>query len=393
MQKKCILVLTSTFPRWHADSDPSFVFELCRRLNEKYKIIILAPRSPGTQVQETIDGLTVIRYPYFISRYETLSNDGGIMAKLRQNPLRYLLIPFFLAGQFLAVRKILRNRKIDLIHAHWLFPQGWIAHWFCRKKSDPALVCTSHGTDLFGLKSYIFKILRKQVGKDATAITVVSQAMRDQLIAEGMKSEKIHVLPMGVDLTTQFTPGNNTPERDKTLLFVGRLVDKKGVTHLLKSLFLVKHVIPDCRLLIAGDGPARAQLENEARTLGLTEHVTFLGAIENRQLPEIYRRAGIFVSASLEEGFGLVYVEALGCECAVIAAELPAIKDIIINNNTGLLVEQRNPDDLAEKIILLLNKPGLRQKIALSGREYALKSFDWENSAKRYTQLFERLLN
>ena len=125
--RKKILVLTSTFPRWKDDVEPPFVYELSRRLNSKYSVHILAPHASGTAAEEYFDGMRVTRYRYFFPRWESLAYHGGILANLKQNPLRYLLIPFFLIGQLVALVRLLRNCRYDCIHAHWLIPQGLIA--------------------------------------------------------------------------------------------------------------------------------------------------------------------------------------------------------------------------------------------------------------------------
>ncbi|MBP7233311.1 MAG: glycosyltransferase, partial [Syntrophaceae bacterium] len=144
-----VLVLTSTFPRWENDPEPAFVFELSRRLTEKFEVTVLSPRTPGSKRREDIAGLRVIRFPYFFNRWEKLAmHGGGILNQLKTNPVYYLMIPFFLLGQLWAVVRLLRNQRFDLIHAHWLIPQGFIAalSLLMTGKKIP-LLCTSHGGD------------------------------------------------------------------------------------------------------------------------------------------------------------------------------------------------------------------------------------------------------
>jgi hypothetical protein len=123
-----VLVLSSTFPRWLNDSEPGFVFELSRRLTGKYRVTVLAPRSPGAKDEEVMAGMQVIRFPYFIRSYENLAtHSGGIMGRLRTNPLNYFLIPLFFLGQVWALARLLNSERFDLIHAHWIIPQGLTA--------------------------------------------------------------------------------------------------------------------------------------------------------------------------------------------------------------------------------------------------------------------------
>ena len=99
MPLKRVLVLTSTFPRWENDPEPAFVFELSRRLTEKFEVTVLSPRTPGSKEREDIAGLRVIRFPYFFNRWEKLAMyGGGILNQLKTNPVYYLMVPFFCWG-------------------------------------------------------------------------------------------------------------------------------------------------------------------------------------------------------------------------------------------------------------------------------------------------------
>ena len=103
---KRILVTTSTFPRWENDVEPSFVYELCRRLKENYRIHVLAPHAPGALLEEQFDTIQVTRYRYFFNGWERLAYQGGILANLKQQPLRFGLVPFFGLFQMCAILKV-----------------------------------------------------------------------------------------------------------------------------------------------------------------------------------------------------------------------------------------------------------------------------------------------
>ena len=167
--KAGILVLTSTFPRWHNDSEPGFVFELSRRLTDKFSITVLAPRSPGAKDEEVMDGMRVMRFGYFFRSLENLAtHSGGIMGRLKANPFNYLLVPFFLLGQILALTRLLRRESFDLIHAYWIIPQGLAAHMaLALARKQIPVVCTSHGGDMYALQGRIFPGSRKRLFKNA----------------------------------------------------------------------------------------------------------------------------------------------------------------------------------------------------------------------------------
>lgn len=394
--KTAILVLTSTFPRWKGDTEPPFVFELCRRLAAHYEVWVLAPHAPGAAVRERFDGLNIVRYRYFPERLENIAYEGGITAKLRKTPANYLALPFFLLGQWLAVRRLLRQRAFAAIHAHWLIPQGLVAIACAGTGTRPPILCTSHGGDLFGLKGFAAEWIKRRVLRQAERHTVVSGAMKHAEIALGGIPERIYVLPMGVDLTGTFIPGQTARSRT-TLLFVGRLVEKKGLDYLLEALPPLLADFPALTLQIAGDGPDRPALEQQAASLGISAHVRFLGRIGNDRLPALYQHAAIAVFPSVtarggdQEGFGLVAVEALGCECALVATDLPAMRDFLDDNVNALIVPQKNAMALTIALRTLLADPDLRSRLGRSGRLSVLKRFDWPVIADRYARILRDL--
>ena len=395
--RKQLLVLTSTFPRWQGDEEPPFVFELCRRLKEHYAIHVLAPHSSGAATEEQLAGLQVTRFRYFFTPWETLTYEGGILANLKQNPWRHGLVPLFFLGELFRLIHLLRRQRFDLIHAHWLVPQGLVvlaAQLFM--KSTPPVLCTSHGGDLFGLQGTLFNWVKRSVLSRCTALTVVSRAMRDEVIGLGADHVPVNVIPMGVDLQNRFVPPA-TRQSNGSLLFVGRLVKKKGVRYLVDAIPLILKRYPQVHLLIAGDGPEKGALKRQVAKLGIGDHVHFLGAIENECLAALYQKSDIVVFPSVvaddgdREGFGLVLVEALGCECATVVTDLPAMQDIITDGKTGLVVPQRNTRLLAEKVLSLLDDPGLRQSLGKEGRRYVAELYDWTCIAQKYRALIESI--
>lgn len=399
-RRASILVLTSTFPRWENDPEPAFVFELSRRLAAAYDVTVLAPRSPGSKAREIMAGLQVIRFPYFFRRWENLAtHSGGILSRLRANPLNYLLVPLFLVGQLWAVIRLLRRKRFELIHAHWLIPQGLVAAiglTITRRKIP--LACTSHGGDLFAMRGAIFQRLKRWVIDRNRALTAVSRAMKTLVVDMGVAEDKVQVISMGVDLRHRFTPDVGAKRSPGELLFVGRLVEKKGLKILLEAMPKVLARYPAIRLSVAGDGPLGGEMRDLAREMGISGKVDFLGMVSQSELPAMYRRATLAVFPFLvaksgdQEGFGLVQVEAMGCGCPVIAGDLPAIHDSVAHGETGLLAPPGNPNGLAETILRALNDSDLCSRLAREARKKAVEQFDWEVIAEKYSGLYDRLI-
>jgi glycosyltransferase involved in cell wall biosynthesis len=393
--KPAVLVLTSTFPRWKGDVDPPFVHELVRRLTDSFDIHVVAPHAPGSKRREILDGVHVHRFRYGHARWEHLAYHGGILANIKRSPVLCGLVPLFLAAQLLAAIHLLIRQPIQLIHAHWIFPQGMIA-LLARaiRRSRARVLCTSHGGDLYGLKGAVFSRVTKMVANACDHLTVVSHSMRGDLIKLGVESRKVSVIPMGVDLRRRFVPPS-VPSRVESLLFVGRLVEKKGLRYLLAAMPEILKRFPQAHLTVAGDGPNRLELEKLASDLGLSERVRFLGALKNEELPAVYQRAGVVVFPSMisddgdREGFGLVLVEALGCGCACVVTDLPAMMDIVQDGKTAIVVRQKNSDEIAAAVIRLLTNPGLRSAMAREGRRQVLESFDWQAIVPKYRAVLD----
>jgi len=397
--KPRLLVLTSTFPRWQDDPEPAFVYELSRRLGTRFAVTVLAPRAPGAAQQDTMDGMQVIRFPYWIRRWENLAtHGGGILSRLRSNRLNYLLVPLFMMGQLWALIRLLRRQPFDLIHAHWLIPQGGIAVLGRLLTRQPIpLVCTSHGGDLYALRSPLLQWLKRWVINRSQMITVVSSAMRAHLLAQGIAADKVQVISMGVDLQQRFLPDPTLPRHPDELLFIGRLVEKKGLWVLLEAFAQLATTHPTIRLQVVGAGPLQAALHHQAETLGISHRITFAGMVAQAQLPQYYQQATLFVAPFLiaasgdQEGLGLVMVEALGCGCPVIASDLPAVRDVIRDGESGRLVPPGDVQALVAAIGDLLDDPQQRHTLAARGQQHCREHFDWARVAERYAALLTTL--
>jgi glycosyltransferase involved in cell wall biosynthesis len=393
-----ILILTSTYPRWQGDTEPAFVHYLCRELARSYRVIVVAPHYPGARHRELLEGITVYRFRYFFPFAEHLAYDGGIISNLKNNRLKILLVPFFIASQFINILLLCRKHNVSLIHAHWLIPQGLLAV-FAHKIffRNIRVLSTSHGADLFALRGGILQTLKRWVIRQSDHVTVVSNVMKLMLQEQGCDPRFISVQPMGVDLKHCFVPGNEAGKQSD-LVFVGRLVEKKGVATLIEALSKLQSDFPTLKLTIVGDGPEKDSLQALAGRLGVARQVEFAGAVENSLVPDWYRSARIAVIPSIvaadgdQEGLGLVAVEALGCGCATIVSDLPALGDVVRDRDNGLVFRAGDSLDLATKIRQLLSNNALYEQLVHNSNRSVSSQFDWEQVGRSYIERIEHCL-
>jgi len=391
-QKKTILVLASTYPRWTSDPEPGFIHELCKRLISQFNVIALVPDSVDADPDGLLDGVHVIRYRYAPKKLQTLVNNGGIVNNLKIFWWKWFLVPSFLLSQYFMTRKILSERKIDVIHAHWLIPQGWIAHSLSKNFNIPFIV-TSHGGDLFGLQGNILTKVKKGVAENATAMTVVSQAMKEYLEQISIQPKILEVIPMGVDLQNRFTPKYHIQRHKNELLFVGRLVPKKGLNFLLDALAILVRTRPELSLNIVGFGPEEANLKEQVQQLKLENNVKFLGALSQDKLPDQYRQATLFVAPFVradngdQEGLPVALMEAIGCGCPAVVGHVAGIEDLLGEDIGHIAVNPHNKQELIAAISTALDEPVIAAERAKHIRRNALALIDWSSVANAYAKM------
>jgi glycosyltransferase involved in cell wall biosynthesis len=362
-----------------------FVFDLCRLLNAYgVQVAVLAPHARGANQREVLHNIEVRRFRYAPEAWERLAYEGGIMANLKRSPLMVALLPLYLIAQFSTLVWCLRTSRYDAVHAHWFVPQGLsLAAASKFAVGRMRLVCTAHGSDVSALRGALWSSVRRWIASRCDHVVTVSDTLRNSLVAEGCQTDNLSVIPMGVNLEGGFVP-DGRKRADAEVLFVGRLVAVKGLDVLIRAMPQIRATHPAARLSIVGDGPERPRLEGMVNSLRLASCVDFLGAVEQSGLVEYYRRVTLLVLPSLEEGFGLVVVEALGCGCPVVASDLPAVRDILEDGRCGLLFRTGDSADLAEKVCELLASERLRHSLAVIGRASVLERYDWNMIGQSY---------
>jgi glycosyltransferase involved in cell wall biosynthesis len=226
-------------------------------------------------------------------------------------------------------------------------------------------------------------------------MTVVSSAMREEAARIGLQPPCIEVLPMGVDFRTRFVADPGIARERDRLLFVGRLVPKKGLRHLLDAMPAVLARRPHTVLDIIGFGPEAPALREQAARLGIASQVRFLGALPQHELPAHFRRASVFVAPFVrdpsgdQEGLPVALMEAIGCGCPVIAGMVPGLQDLLGAHLSEVCVAPEDGERLAAMILDALENPQAAAARAALIREIAAAQVDWAHIAAGYAALIQ----
>ncbi|MBW2019667.1 MAG: glycosyltransferase family 4 protein [Deltaproteobacteria bacterium] len=399
-----VCILTTSFPRFKEDSAGIFIYNLSCWLSKRgIKIEIISPHDYGCKYSETWDGIRIHRFPYFYPhRYQRLCYRAGILQNIKRDILAMIQLPPFIIAQILYSLWIIKKGNFDVIHAHWLLPQGLIGI-FCKGIFKIPCITTIHGSDIYGFKSPWLKALNAKVIKYSDICTANSKATA-RAARKICERKNVEIIPMGVEHINLFGKSSNAGIMRRALgingrvvLFIGRLIDLKGVDYLIKALPHVLQRCPDIKVLLVGSGPQKEYLVKLSKDLGLGNSVFFLDKVPPEETLKFYSLASLFVLPSIvnergeTEGLGIVLLEAMASGVPVIGSNVGGIPDIIKDGETGLLARQKDHNDLAKKMIRLLTDEELRNKLIENGFESIKEGFSWEVISDRFIKIYQEV--
>jgi glycogen(starch) synthase len=283
------------------------------------------------------------------------------------------------------IQNLAAENPPDIIHCHdWVTVLAGIK---CKWQLGIPLIFHMHLPNRDPLCAYV-----ENLGLiSADLVTVNSQAMFVEVTDRALPITKLQVVRNGVD-TDVFRPAENWPTDGNYILFVGRLVEQKGVEYLLRAFYYVRDKFPDVRLRIAGDGEVREWLERLCENLMLSSHVEFLGWLPYEDLPPLYQQARVVVVPSVFEPFGMVALEAFASKRPVLASRVGGLREIVQHNISGFLAEPKDHLDLAQWLMALLNDSDLRKQLGASGlTRLSDEGYTWPAVAEQFTELYEHV--
>jgi glycosyltransferase involved in cell wall biosynthesis len=406
MQSVRVICPTYWYPQHAADTNATYVHDINRHLVRRgHSVRVVTPQINGTAARETFDGVEVVRFPLTIPEDLSYGRVAHTRVNLAGNFRRMGTMFRYIVEQRRALLAEARDFSPDVVHAHWAIPTGPAAVTAAHALGVPSVI-TIHGGDVyvnpeqgydFPTRWYIRPVLRWTLDQ-AEALTAITQDCRRHALNAGAREERMHIVLNGADLR-RFTPvanGQQSVQRERYgphMVFACRqLFPRKGIRFLIRAVALLKPRFPDIKLVLAGDGVERADLEKLAADLGIAGDTVFLGWVPNSQLPDYYRAAAVSAIPSLEEGFGIPAAEAMGCAIAVVASDAGGLPEIVEDGVTGRVVPRGDAAALAGAIGELLADERLRTDMGRHGRERALRLFDWDLSAKGFEELYQGIL-
>jgi glycosyltransferase involved in cell wall biosynthesis len=366
--------------------------------------------SEGTHCYELFKHMAKYGYEFealspYIQIHKPLANVtfhqvGSLMISPTSHTIhKYALHSEFLLRGLTKAKKLLREKKIDIIH-HMLpavfnytfspvalltqnlrhpFVFGPLsAHYYERPLNERILLPLTS------------RLHKRTIQKSTRIITVTNQVRN--LYTEWVDEEKISTIPFGVD-TEVFKPAQGNEQQEEFgILYAGSLYALKGVPFLIRAMAYVRRNKIKANLTIVGEGSQKGALTALAKTLQIEKHVKFVGFVPNSKMPMHYNRCDIFCFPTLGEPFGKAVVEAMACGKPVIATNVGGTAEIIQNGANGILVPPANSEAIAAEIARLINDAQERRRIGKRARETAVERFSWEKIAEKYHHLYSELL-
>jgi len=295
----------------------------------------------------------------------------------------------------LPLRAFHAKNNLDVVHCHGYGSDLCVPKWI----PDVPCVFTNH-TSMF------IKDVENGKGKEiwerlahADFFIAPSEQLRDLLVEIGADSARTETIPNGVDCTI-FSPAADAQRRSQLgfdidhliVLTARRLVPKNGVRYLVSAAARFLRAVPKARLLVAGDGPQREELERLTDGLGIADKTTFLGNLSRKEMPAITNVADVVVLPSLKEATSIAGLEAMACAKPLVGTSVGGIPEIIVPEKTGLLVPPRDADALARATMRLLRDDRLRAQMATAARARVETQFSWKAIARRTVRVYREVI-
>jgi phosphatidyl-myo-inositol dimannoside synthase len=404
-----LLFLTQTYPRFPGDTSGPFIRDLALGLvRGGDRVTVLTPHSEGLAPAWDDSGVEVVTFRYAPERYEVLGYGRSLEADENVKTGAAGVAPFYAIGAWRALRR-LRSRRFDLVHAHWIVPNGLAAAAVCGGARGVPLAIGLHGSDVFLAEKPGVRAVARWALSRSRLLTGCSPELVDRVLAlalpTGYPAERSRIIPYGVDVAA-FSPDParrplwrrrlGIPETAPLLLGVGRMATKKGFQVLIEILPALLAGHPELRVVLAGGGDLLARFQ--AATRQWRGRVFLPGSVQRDTLPDLYRAADVFVLPAVHDakgnvdGLPNVILEAMASGLPVVASGISGIPLAVEDGRTGRLVPERDGPALLGAIRQMLADPDAARGMGEQGRRKAESELTWDAVAGRYREGYRAAL-
>ncbi len=395
-----VLFITSSYPSSSKDNGGIFLKHLAENLAQfDCEITILTPHVSGLKFSESVNNIKIVRFPYFFPfSYQKMKRAGGIPNLIEKHSFTLLQFPLFILFEFFYTFKLCKKTNFDIVHTHWLFPQGFIG-FVIRRVFNIKHVCSLHGSDIYLVNRHLLLRLAARVFYSSSDYIVPNSSDTYNLFNTIMKKkgQNTEIIPMGVD-TKKFHPNNlginiKKNEDHFQILCISSLIKRKGIEYLIIAMMKITQKYPKLKLVIIGEGSEKNKLIELIKEFNLKDNIELLQNLDEATLLKYYISSDIFILPSIHyqgfsEGLGVVLIEAMACGIPVIGTKIGGITDIIEDNANGFLISEKSPDDIANRVLLILSNPELKEKFSINGRKTVNTKFSWQIIANQYYLLY-----
>ncbi len=407
-----LLFLTQTYPRFPGDVSGPFIRDLALGLARGGdRVTVLTPHAEGLAPAWNDGGVEVVTFRYAPERLELLGYGRSLEADETVKGGAALAAPLYALGALRALRRQIRPTgpirppRYDLVHAHWIVPNGVAAAAVCGGRRGVPLALGLHGSDVFLAEKPGVRAAARWALSRSRLLTGCSPELVERVCALGFPEERSRVIPYGVDVAA-FSPDPSRrslwrqrlgiPEDAPLLLGVGRMATKKGFQVLIEILpaLLAEH--PELRVVLAGGGDLLATFKAAIREWSARVH--FPGSVLRDTLPDLYRAADIFVLPAVHDargnvdGLPNVILEAMASGLPVVASRVSGIPLAVEDGWTGRLVPERDGQALLGALRQVLADPEAVRRMGERGRSKAKSELTWDAVAGRYREGYRAAL-
>jgi len=392
MDKFRLAVFNTQSPHLYKGGVERRINEISRRLIDRADITVYSGTKAGFKNSVFINGVTFV----------PLASTDKVYPLDNWTFNRTVAKTFFSANIYEAhndngygLLKVFKKQSVKKVFIHTV--HGVLADEFEQAKLNGSLSFRAGVANCFMSR---LASLEKKTTKEADLIVTISKYSFEKLQTHyNVNPSKVRIVPNGVDIE-KYKPAENSAilkcqfglKNVYTVLFVGNLIPRKGLMFLVDAAMQVVKTYPKTQFVIVGEGSLKTWLINKLVAVKLLDNFVFKSGLSEEELSALYSCSDVFVLPSIQEGQGIVLLEASASEKPVVAFNIGGVNEVVVDAKTGLLVDCGNSSKLAEALMKLLGDSTLRQNMGLAGREFVKENFTWTLCAQKMLNIYQEAL-